>query len=313
MKLFAPKTTKSFGETVARALGQTLGSLVEQEFEDGEHKLQVAEDVRGHDVYAIQSLYAEPGQSVNDKLVRLLFLIGALQAGGARRVTAVIPYLAYARQDSQTKPGEPVGTLQVAKMLEAAGVDAVVTLDVHNLAAYQNAFRCKTWHLDTRELFVDHILGTFAGENLVVASPDVGGIKRAQLFLDTLAARTEHPVGFAFMEKRRNGGVLSGSAVVGEVAGATAIIFDDMIASGGTMARAADAFQAHGASRVLCMAAHGLFVGGAPELLGRGGIDRFVVTDTVAPFRSPADLIAARIEVVSAAQLFADAIRLGCA
>ena len=143
----------------------------------------------------------------------------------------------------------------------------------------------------------------------MVASPDVGGVKRAQLFRDTLMSMTGQTVGFAFMEKRRTGGRLSGSMVVGDAGDATVLIVDDMIASGGTMARASDAFLAQGARRILCVAAHGLFVGEAARVFEQCKIDRWIVSDTIPPFRLPPDLVAARLEITSVAPLFAEAIR----
>ncbi|GAF84538.1 unnamed protein product [marine sediment metagenome] len=309
MKLFALGATKSLGERVADSLGSPLSPHEEREFEDGEHKARPLVNVRGCDTYVIQSLHGGPKQSVNDKLVRLLFFLGALREGGARRVTAVIPYLAYARKDRQTKARDPVTTRYMAELLEAAGADAVVTLDVHNIVAFQNAFRARAWHLDTRRLFIEHLLPTLGGGDLVVASPDPGGVKRAQLFREMLENVIARPAGAAFMEKRRSAGVVSGTLLVGEVAGATAIVVDDMIASGGTMLRAAEALLERGAKRVLAVAGHGLFVGGAAEVLERPEIDRWLVTDTIPPFRLPSDLAARRLEVVSAAPLFAEAIR----
>jgi ribose-phosphate pyrophosphokinase len=309
MKLFALDATKSFGERVADNLGLPLSPHEEREFEDGEHKARPLVSVRGRDAYVIQSLHGGPEQSANDKLVRLLFFLGALREGGARRVTAVIPYLAYARKDRQTKARDPVTTRYMAELLEAAGADAVATLDVHNIVAFQNAFRARAWHLDTRRLFIEHLLPTLGGGDLVVASPDPGGVKRAQLFREMLENVIARPAGAAFMEKRRSAGVVSGTLLVGEVAGATAIVVDDMVASGGTLQRAAEALLERGARRVLAVAGHGLFVGGAAEVLERPEIDRWLVTDTIPPFRLPPDLAARRLEVVSAAPLFAEAIR----
>ncbi len=309
MNLFALSATKSFGERVADNLGLPLSPHEEREFEDGEHKARPLVSVRGRDAYVIQSLHGGPEQSVNDKLVRLLFFLGALREGGARRVTAVIPYLAYARKDRQTKARDPITTRYMAELLEAAGADAVATLDVHNIVAFQNAFRARAWHLDTRRLFIEHLLPTLGGGDLVVASPDPGGVKRAQLFREMLEKVIARPAGAAFMEKRRSAGVVSGTLLVGEVAGATVIVVDDMVASGGTMRRAAEALLERGASRVLAVAGHGLFVGGAAEVLERPEIDRWLVTDTIPPFRLPSDLAARRLEVVSAAPLFAEAIR----
>jgi len=308
MKLFALDSTKAFGEHVAQNLGMQLCSHEEREFPDGEHKARPLENVRGQDAYVIQSLYSEPGQSVNDKLVRLLFFLGALRDAGALRVSAVIPYFAYARKDRQTKARDPVTTRYMAEILEATGADAIVSADVHNVVAFQNAFRCHAWHLDTRRLFVKHLLSTLGDEDLIVASPDPGGIKRAQLFGETLEGEIGRPVGSAFMEKRRTSGVVSGTLLVGEVAGTTAIIVDDMIASGATMVRAAKALRDRGAKDVICVAAHGLFVGEADASVRRGEIDRWIISDTVQPFRLPPSLVSQRVEIVSAAPLFAAAI-----
>jgi ribose-phosphate pyrophosphokinase len=309
MKLFALDASKSFGERVADNLGLPLSPHEEREFEDGEHKARPLVSVRGSDAYVIQSLHGGPEQSVNDKLIRLLFFLGALREGGAQRITAVIPYLAYARKDRQTKTRDQVTTRYLAQILESVGIDAVVTLDVHNIVAFQNAFRRHAWHLDTRRLFVQHLLPSLGDDNLVVASPDPGGVKRAQLFREMLESLLERPVGAAFMEKRRSAGVVSGSLLVGEVEGATAIVVDDMIASGGTMLRAAEALLDYGATRIIALAGHGVFTGGAAEVLERRQVERWLVTDTIPPFRLPPTLAAKRLEVISAAPLFAEAIR----
>ncbi|HSJ80246.1 MAG TPA: ribose-phosphate pyrophosphokinase-like domain-containing protein, partial [Thiobacillus sp.] len=146
--LFALDASRAYGERVATALGVALSSHEEREFEDGEHKARPLENVRGKDVYVIQSLYGEPGMSANDKLVRLLFFIGALKDASAGRVTAVCPYLAYSRKDRKTKSRDPVSSRYVAQLFEAVGSDRMVTLDVHNPAAYQNAFRIPAEHLE---------------------------------------------------------------------------------------------------------------------------------------------------------------------
>ena len=148
LRLFALNATREFGERIASSLGIELGKHEEREFEDGEHKARALESVRGHDVYVVQSLYSDPHQSVNDKLIRLLFFLGSLRDAAAERTTAVLPYLCYARKDRKTKARDPVTTRYLGQLLEAVGVDRVITLDVHNLAAYQNAFRCFSEHLE---------------------------------------------------------------------------------------------------------------------------------------------------------------------
>lgn len=307
--LFALDASRPYGERVATALGVALCAHEEREFEDGEHKARPLENVRGKDVYVIQSLYAEPGMSANDKLVRLLFFIGAVKDASAARVTAVCPYLAYARKDRRSKPRDPVSSRYVAQLFEALGTDRVLTLDVHNLAAYQNAFRIPAEHLEASGLFVAWFAARLQDEAVVVVSPDVGGVKRAEAFRQALARALGRPVAAAFMEKSRSEGVVSGEAVVGDVGGRTAIIIDDLISTGTTLARAAAACKALGAKRVYAAASHGVFVGAAGQVLADPALAKVLVTDTIPPFRLPPALVGSRVEVLASAPLFAEAIR----
>lgn len=309
MQFFALKASQGFGRAVAAALGSELAAHEEREFEDGEHKARPLVSVRGQAVYVVQSLHGGPDESVNDKLCRLLFFIAALKENGAGRVTAVIPYLAYARKDRQTKPRDPVTTRYMAMLIEAAGADAVFTLDVHNIVAFQNAFRCQTVHLDTRRLFALRAAAIAGSGPVIVASPDPGGVKRAQLFRETLELALGRPVGSAFLDKRRSAGVVSGDLLVGEVSGATVLVVDDLISTGGTLARAATACRREGASQVFAFAAHGLFVGDASAVMAQSDLSRVFITDTVPPFRLDPTLLGKQVEVVSAAPLFAEAIR----
>ena len=179
LQLFAPQTSADYGARLAAGLGISLTPLEEREFEDGEHKIRPLESVRGADVYVVQQLHSEPGASVHDKLCRALFLLGALRDAGAARLTAVLPYLAYARKDQRSQPRDPVTHRYVAQLLEAVGMNGVLTLDVHNRAAFQNAFRCPSVHLEARSLFVAHFARAAPAEWVVVA-PDGGAIKRAR-------------------------------------------------------------------------------------------------------------------------------------
>ena len=308
LRLFALDDTRVFGEAVARGLGIALARHEERGFEDGEHKSRPLESVRRQDVFVVQSLYGEPGRSVNDKLVRMLFFLGALKDASAGRVTAVMPYLCYARKDRKTKPRDPVTTRYVARVIEAVGTDRVVTIDVHNLAAYQNAFRIPTDHLEAKRLFIGHFAGLAADGPLTVVSPDAGGVKRADAFREALERRVGQPVGGAFLEKRRSEGVVSGDAVVGAVQDRVAIVIDDLIASGTTIVRAARACRERGARRVYGAATHGVFGSGADAALADPALERLVVTDTIPPFRltGPAR---AKLDVLEAAPLVAEAIR----
>lgn len=307
--VYALEATREFGDKVALCLGLPLSPHEEQDFEDGEHRTRPMTSVRGRNVFVVQSLYADPRHSVNDKLCRLLFFIGALKDASAASVTALVPYLAYARKDQKSNPRDPVTTRYVAHMFEAAGTDRVVTLDVHNLAAYQNAFRCATEHLEGHGLFARHFASMLAGSEVVVVSPDAGGLKRAEKFRKRLAAALGRPVAAAFAEKHRDGNVLSGELIVGDVQGRHAIILDDLISTGSTIARTVKACRSLGAACVYAAASHGLFVGGAAQVLADDALDGIVVTDTVPPFRLGEGKTRAKLTVLSTAPLFAQAIR----
>jgi len=312
LMFFALDGSRAFGEQVSRELGIALSPHEEREFEDGEHKARPLVSVRGRDVYVLHSLYADAAQSGNDKLCRLLFFIGALKDASAARVTAVAPYLAYARKDRKSKARDPVTTRYVASLFEAVGVDAVVTLDVHNLAAFQNAFRCCSENLEANKLFVAHLAPFLRDKEVVVVAPDAGGIKRAEQFRLRLARALGRPVAAAFAEKHRSEGVVSGELLVGDVAGKHAIVIDDLISSGGTLIRTAHACRQRGAQSVRAAATHGLFMGDANTVLADDALEHIVVTDTVPPFRLN-DKVRAKVTVLDSAGLFAQAIsRLHC-
>lgn len=309
MKIFALQSSQAYGMKVAAALGVPLATHEERNFEDGEHKIRPREGVRGEDVYVIQSLHADRTQSVDDKLCRLLFFIRTLKDCGAACVTVVMPYLAYARKDRRTKARDPVTTRYVAELIEAVGADRVMVIDVHNPAAYENAFRCPAEHLEARHLFAGHFLSRCAAQPLCVVSPDVGGVKRAAAFSDALAAQLGRDVPVVFMEKYRSAGVVSGETLVGSVEGSTAIILDDLISTGGTIQRAAAACIRAGARFVHGAATHGLFVPPAAEVLAAAPLASIVVTDTVPAFRLEGAAVTGKLVVIESAPLVAEAIR----
>jgi len=308
MRIFALDGSELLGAAIAKSIGVVLDAHEERDFENGEHKARPLVSVRGEDVYIIHSLNGDEKYSANDKLVRLLLFVATCRENGAARVTAIAPYLAYSRKDRQTKSRDPVTTRYVAQLFEAVGADMVVTLDVHNIVAFQNAFRCATTHLDTRKLFAADIKSRAGDQRVVIFSPDSGGVKRAQLLKEAYENTSSKMAGFGFMEKRRSEGVVSGDLFAGDVDGAMVFIIDDMISSGGTMLRAAKACRARGAQHVFAYATHGLFGEGVGEMFSDPAFDRIVVTDSVMPFRIAPDLIANRLEVISSATLFADAI-----
>jgi ribose-phosphate pyrophosphokinase len=307
-RLFAPEATRYLGEAIAEELQQPLSLHEERGFEDGEHKIRPLAAVQNADVYVVQSLHGGPSESANDKLCRLLFFIGALKDAGAARVTAVVPYLCYARKDRRTKPNDPVTIRYVASMFEAVGVDAVVTLEVHNPAAFENAFRCRTVALTATPLLADYAR-RLTGEKLCVVSPDTGGAKRAELLRQTLEAASGRPVAKAFADKHRSSGIVSGDLFAGDVGGATALIIDDLLGTGNTLLRAARAAQNAGARRVIAMVIHGLFLTGSAELLTDPAIDRLVTTDTVPPFRLKPEILRDKLVTLPSAPLIAEAIR----
>jgi ribose-phosphate pyrophosphokinase len=298
--------TAALGSAVAAELSLPLAAHEEREFEDGEHKTRPLETVRGAHVFVIQSLHGESSQSANDKLCRLLFFIGAIKDAGAARVTTVVPYLCYARKDRRTKFSDPVTTRYIAGMFEAVGTNDIVTLDIHNPAAFENAFRCPTVALTAAPLFVEYAR-SLGDERLCVVSPDPGGAKRADIFHEALQAQLGRPVGKALADKRRSGGVVSGDLFVGEVEGATALVIDDLISTGGTLMRAARAARHAGAKRVVALVTHGLFMPGAETVLMESAIDRLVVTDSAST--SLGEAARAKIDVLTVAPLLAECIR----
>jgi ribose-phosphate pyrophosphokinase len=282
MLLFAPKASSELAGHVADALAMTLSPSEEREFDGGEHKMRALVDVRNQDIYVVQSLCGDAGASANDKLCRLLFFAGALKDAGAERVTAITPYLAYARKDRRTQSRDPVTTRYIAALMEAAGIDRVVTLEIHNEAAFDNAFRCHTVRLEAADVFAADIVKAVADQPVVVMSPDIGGVKRAQRLRECLVRTLSRDVELAFMEKRRASGTVSGETVVGDLGGRAVVIYDDMIASGSTILRACQAARRAGAQSIHVAAAHGVFQPAALQLFETRVADEIFVTDSIA-------------------------------
>jgi ribose-phosphate pyrophosphokinase len=307
--IFALNASREFGEKICSHLGRALDEHEEREFEDGEHKTRSLVNVRNRDVFVIQSLYGDDKQSVNDKLCRLLFFIGALRDASAQTVTAILPYLCYARKDKKSKSRDPVSTRYVANMLESIGADRVVTMDVHNIAAFQNSFRIRTDHLEARKIFVEYFVSMIGTDEVAVVSPDVGGVKRAEDFRQALSKKLSREVSSAFMEKYRSADVVSGEKLIGDVAGKTAIIIDDLISSGTTLARAAAACRTQGAQKIFAAATHGVFNRKANEVFSSDAIEKLVITNTIPPFRIESEKVKRKLVELDATELFAEAIR----
>ncbi|MDE2156870.1 MAG: ribose-phosphate pyrophosphokinase [Xanthomonadaceae bacterium] len=309
IRLYGLGASRPQAQAIAATLDIALSAHEEREFDDGEHKARPLESVRGADIYVVHSLYADAEQSVNDKLCRLLFFLAAMRDGGAARLTAITPYLCYARKDRRSKPHDPVTTRYVAQLFEAVGVNGVLALDVHNPAAFENAFRCGAEQLEAQPLFASHLAAVLRGRDVTVLSPDSGGLKRADAFRRALADKLQRPATLGQMEKWRSAGVVSGEALFAEVAGRSVVIVDDLIGTGTTLLRAAHAAREAGAQAVYAVASHGLFVGTAARELADPVLDRILVTDSVPPFRLAGSAAADRVEVLASAPLFAQAIR----
>ena len=307
--IFALEASHDLGARIAGLLGMALSQHEEREFEDGEHKARPLTSVRGRNVFVIQSLYGDPRQTVNDKLCRLLFFVGALRDASAANVTIVAPYLCYSRKDRRTKPRDPVTTRYVAKLMEAVGAGRVMTMDVHNQAAFQNAFNVPTEHLSAVNLFCSHLTSAARTSPLAVVSPDAGGVKRTSPLLQALERAAGRPIAAAFLEKHRSSGVITGDLFAGDVEGKTAIILDDLISSGATLIRAARACRERGASRVIAAATHGVFSSEAEQLLSDDCLERVVVTNSVPPFRLSSEFERRKLTVLDVAPLLAESIR----
>jgi ribose-phosphate pyrophosphokinase len=307
--IFAPQASARLGARVAAAAGTTLAPMEEREFEGGEHKTRPLGSVRGRDAFVVQSLSGDEAGSANDRLCRLLFFIACLKDGGAARVTACVPFLAYGRKDRRTRERDPVTLRYVAQLFEAVGTDHVVALDAHNLAAFENAFRCPVDHLEAAPLMATHLAAEVGDAPVTIVSPDIGGAKRAQRLQELLQVRTGREVGLAIIDKRRSSGVVSGGdLVVGPVEGRHAVLVDDLVSAGSTLMRAVGACRRAGARRVDAFATHGVFLPESRQLLGPGGPDRLVVTDSILPTRiGPAP--DGRLVVLEVSALFGEAIR----
>jgi ribose-phosphate pyrophosphokinase len=317
LKIFGLNGSKPFAEKVSKHLSIPLSKHVERDFDDSEIYVRADENVRGSDVYVIHSLYGDGDFSAGEKLASLAFFIGSLKDASASRITVVCPYLAYARQDRKTESRAPIGTKYVAQILEAMGVNRLLTMDVHNLAAFQNAFRIPTDNLEAKLLLVKEVAKSEAmwKNGVVVLSPDAGGMPRTRAFRQSLEKKIGkiNQIGIAYLDKERDAvtGKLKGDKIIGDVKDKDVIIIDDMIASGSTIKKSAEAIVSHGGRVSVVCATHGLFIGDAAENLS--GCDKVFVADTIPPFRMQEPTVdhtvSRKIHVVDTAELFAKAIR----
>jgi ribose-phosphate pyrophosphokinase len=308
--LFAPGASRDYGERVAGGLGLAPSDHEEHEFADGERKLRPLVDVRRREVIVVAALYGEPGRSPRDKLCDLLFFIAALKDAAAASVTAVIPYLCHARADRRTAPGDPLALRYTAQLLEAVGTDRVLAIDVHDVAAFENAFRIPVTHLETAPAFVQYFLTSFGvhRQDFAVVAPDPGGLKRAQRFRNLLGELTRRDVPIAAMGKLRLDHVVGTEEVAGGVRDRIAIIVDDMIATGSTLAHAIDVCRRSGARQVFAAVTHGLLLPGSEAVVARRDLDGIAVADTVPPFRIEAESTRRKLTTIDTTALVAEEI-----
>jgi ribose-phosphate pyrophosphokinase len=297
---------------IAREAGVALLPIEERAFDGGEFKLRPLESARGRRLFVVQSLAATEQAPAPQRLVRLLFLLQCLRDAGADTRVVLLPYFAFARKDRRTQIRDPVTSRYVAELLEAAGASGLIGLDVHNPAAFDNAFRIPTVHLTALPMLAEHFLRRLTRHTaLTVVSPDVGGIKRAQIFRELLAARSDQEVGLAFVEKRRAKGIVSGGTLAGEMAGRAAIVLDDLCATGGTLIRAAAACRDGGATAVHVAVTHTPLPTGVAALIAAESIASITVTDSVG-FALPAELAGAgadRLITLQTAPLLGETVR----
>ena len=278
---FALDESRKLAAAVGQEAGLALAGLEDRRFEGDEFKLRPLESVRGRAAFVLQSLAGTPGAPVSERFIRLLFLLNGLRDAGAVRRVVLIPYLAFARKDQRTQLRDPVYTRYMAQLLEASGADGLIALDVHNAAALDNSFRIPVDHLTAHPMMVDHFATHFTHTNLAVASPDIGGIKRAQIFRELLEKRLGRDVELAFIEKRRTGGVISGGdALIGDIEGRAVILIDDLCATGETLLRAADACYRAGAASIHVAVTHAPLAAGIDALATAANISSILITDS---------------------------------
>lgn len=298
LKIFSGRANRLLAEAIARHLGVPLGRLNPLgNFPDGECNVKIAEDVRGRDVFIVQPTCTP----VNDNLMELLVILDAFKRASPSRITAVLPYFGYARQDRKDSGRVPISAKLVADMLTIAGAHRVLTLDLH-AAQIQGFFNIPVDHLYASTEISAYVrtLG-IPQEDLIVLSPDEGSIKKALVYQKRVGGK------IAVVDKRRTSGtdVTHGYLLGAPLEGKVAVIFDDMISTGGSVAGAARVAKAHGATRVFVCATHGLLVGKAIQNIKEAPIDQVVVTDTI-PL--PPEKQLPNIKVISVAALLANAI-----
>jgi ribose-phosphate pyrophosphokinase len=293
--IFAGNSNSDLADKICEYLALPLGGATVSTFSDGEIQIEVNENVRGREVFVIQSTCAP----VNDNLVELLLMIDAFKRSSARRITAVLPYFGYARQDKKVAPRVPISAKLVANMLTAAGAQRVITMDLH-AGQIQGFFDIPVDNIFAAPVLIEHIRENF-NDNLTIVSPDAGGVERARAFAKRLNAD------LAIIDKRRSApNKAKAMAVIGDVSDKIVVILDDMADTAGTLTEAVEAIQKAGAREIHACCAHAVLSGPAIERINSSSLKSLVVTDTI-PLREKADACD-KIVVLSIAELVGEAI-----
>jgi ribose-phosphate pyrophosphokinase len=297
IKIFAGNSNRALAESICQSIGVRLGQAEVGRFSDGEVQVEIVENVRGGDVFVVQSMCAP----TNDHLMELLLMLDAFKRASARRITAVIPYYGYARQDRKVAPRVPISAKLVADLITTAGASRVLTVDLH-AGQIQGFFDVPVDNVYAAPVLLQYLRERVGRRDVTVISPDAGGVERARAFAKRLEA------GLAIIDKRRiRPNEVAEMQIIGQVEGRIAVIVDDMVDTAGTLCAAAGAVRAAGAPVVLACATHAVLSGPAIERLSRAAIDELLVTDTI-PRRAEAARFD-RLRVLSVAGLLGEAIR----
>jgi len=296
LKIFAGNSNPELAREICADLGLPLSQATVKTFSDGEIMVEIAENVRGRDVFVVQSTCAPSNQN----LMELLIMVDALKRASATRITAVIPYFGYARQDRKVAPRTPITSKLVADLITTAGVHRVLSVDLH-AGQIQGFFNIPVDHLYAAPVILDDVRNNLPGR-LVIVSPDAGGTERARAFAKRLDA------GLAIIDKRRSGpNVSEVMHIIGDVEGQTCLIVDDMIDTAGTLCQAAAALKSRGAGDVYATATHAVLSGPALERINQSCLKEVVVTNTI-PVEDK-QVACSRLRQLSVANLLAEAIR----
>ncbi len=297
IRVFSGNSNPNVAQKICDSLGVPLGAARVRRFSDGEVMVEIGENVRGRDVYVIQSTCAP----TNDNLMELLVMTDALKRASAATITAVMPYYGYARQDRKAAPRTPITAKLVADLITTSGIDRVVTVDLH-AGQIQGFFNIPVDNLYAAPVILDYLKNRFEGDQVVMVSPDAGGTERARAFAKRLQCT------LAVIDKRRTGpNVAEVMHLIGDVRDKVAIILDDMVDTAGTLTQAAKALKANGARAIYACATHGVLSGPAIDRINDSDIEEIVLTDTI-----PLDdkmQSTSKIRVLSVSELLAEAIR----